>query len=163
MLHIYLKYTTYWLHIWSKYGYEGDLTTLSYILISWIYLHISTTYPGGPTCGHLFSCPPAEKHPFRSEHSVLDWVCGEGRAAAQVSWTMIARVKTVRSIQSFIVTGKRATFWSSSRGRVGLYGIRADYSYSETGLTPPTFYIFRCEASLLVGLSVHVCMFVVCC
>ena len=101
------------------------------------------TYPGGPTCGHLFSCPPAEKHPFRSEHSVLDWVCGEGRAAAQVSWTMVARVKTVRSIQSFIVSGKRATFWSSSWGRVGLYGIRADYSYSETGLTPPAFSSFE--------------------
>ena len=28
MLHIYLKYASYWLHIWSKYGYEGDLTTL---------------------------------------------------------------------------------------------------------------------------------------
>ena len=30
MLHIYLKYASYWLHIWSKYGYEGDLTTLFY-------------------------------------------------------------------------------------------------------------------------------------
>ena len=28
MLHIYLKYASYWLHIGSKYGYEGDLTTL---------------------------------------------------------------------------------------------------------------------------------------
>ena len=30
MLHIYLKYASYWLYIWSKYGYEGDLTTLGY-------------------------------------------------------------------------------------------------------------------------------------
>ena len=29
MLHIYLKYASYWLHIWRKYGYEGDLTTLA--------------------------------------------------------------------------------------------------------------------------------------
>ena len=33
MLHIYLKYASYWLHIWSKCGYEGDLTTLLYVLI----------------------------------------------------------------------------------------------------------------------------------
>ena len=33
MLHIYLKYASYWLHIRSKYGYEGDLTTLASRLI----------------------------------------------------------------------------------------------------------------------------------
>ena len=33
MLHIYLKYASYWLHIWSKYGYEVDLTTLALPLL----------------------------------------------------------------------------------------------------------------------------------
>ena len=124
---------------WRITGRES-LTVSSYhiILISWTYLYIYTnyTYLGGPICGHFASTPASlMPHPFRVEHSVVDWTWGEGRAAVQVSWTMRARVKTVRKIHSFIVTGKSATFWSYSRDRVGLYGVRADYS--ETGLTPP--------------------------
>ena len=55
MLHIYLKYASYWLHIWSKYGYEGDLTTLggvgggAVVTRSWLW-HWSAGGGPGASC-----------------------------------------------------------------------------------------------------------------
>ena len=156
MLHIYLKYASYWLHIWSKYGYEGDLTTLVYIKT---YVWSAPWWAGwavsaGLATRKICRCPlPRPRGTDTPPGGNINNTC------TTKDWTFVVWISASKSsIRMFVITEKaptRAFFWLKAASTAFTFKTLLRH-YAKQALTPrPPWLVsivsYSCPSHMIIA------------